>query len=841
MKKYSLMTLALHAALYGGIVNAEQISGRITDKNGNGIAGVTVTLKGSSLKAVSNSTGEYELLNTGTGNKELHVSHHNYLHQNLSIDVPSAGLKNTNFSMQYTNIEVVDVKASPFHASSLESASPTTVLTGEQLRQQQAATIGETLRNQLGIHSNYHAGVSAAPIIRGLDGPRIQISQNGLDAGDASRIGPDHAIAADAATATQIEVLRGPATLRFGSGAIGGVVNVVDDSIPLDSMTRGSWQLERESVNNQRLGSVAYTSGTDSFAFHASGFFRERDDYRIPGVADIDEPNTPSNRGTVENSRSESDSATLGGTYLMDDGYIGVSYNRHTREYGIPGHSHGDGPETIYADLEVERYQLRSEYRLHDSWLRQINLEAGLTDYRHGEVDAGVEATVWNNDTVEIRMDLRHVEWNGWNGGLTVHYRDNDFEAQGAEAFTPPSTSEMLGLAWVEEKHFGDFLVQLGARVEKVTIDAQRLRLPQLSLVEGGHDDHDHGHDDHDHGHDDHDHGHDDHDHGHDDHDHGHDDHEHGHDDHDHGHGTELTRIFNASQEFEPVTLSAGLVWDFTDGYNAAISVSRAQRAPSAPELLSFGPHIGTGTVEVGALFEVEEHDGMPELGMTSQNIDLETSNNIDLTLRKFSGDLGFVFNLFYNQVDNYYFQGNTGLVAEVEHVHGDGHDHGHDDHAGHDDHGHTDLLPVFLFRQEDVTLRGYEAQVFWQVNEPLKATFFSDYVRASIDDGGDLPRTPPRRLGASLDYQGDRLTGNLSAVRYQDQTRIGENERVTDGYTLVDATISYRLDVANQDVSLYLRGTNLTDEEARVHASFLRDQAPLAGRSVAVGVRGSF
>ena len=137
-----------------------------------------------------------------------------------------------NIQKDEQDIETIVITASPLSRTVLESSTPVTILSGEELDQNQASTLGETLKNVPGVHSSFFGPVASSPIIRGLDGPRIKVVQNGLDASDASRVGPDHQVATETSTATQIEVLRGPATLLYGSGAIGGVVNVVDNRLP---------------------------------------------------------------------------------------------------------------------------------------------------------------------------------------------------------------------------------------------------------------------------------------------------------------------------------------------------------------------------------------------------------------------------------------------------------------------------------------------------------------------------------------------------------------------------------------------------------------------------------
>ena len=151
------------------------------------------------------------------------------------------------------------------------------VLSGDALRERQASTLGETLKHEVGVHSSYYGPVASSPIIRGLEGPRVLVTQNGLDAGDASRVGPDHAVAAEASTARQIEILRGPATLFYGSGAIGGVVNVVDDRVPQSTDTNGEWRLQQDSVADDKLVSASGNTGIGSMGLHLDGFWREAD------------------------------------------------------------------------------------------------------------------------------------------------------------------------------------------------------------------------------------------------------------------------------------------------------------------------------------------------------------------------------------------------------------------------------------------------------------------------------------------------------------------------------------------------------------------------------------
>lgn len=775
---------------------AQTLSGTVTNAAGKPLANATVEIEALKRVTSTNELGEFTFSDVKEGDYTLHIFASGFAHLHEHAQVQSDNAEGANFVLARSAIEVIDVHATPMHLSVMESATPVSVLSGETLRRQQAATLGDTLEKLPGVQSNFHGNVASTPIIRGLSGPRVLITQNGLDVSDVSRVGPDHAVASEASTAKQIEVLRGPATLFFGSGAIGGVVNVVDQRVPTSTETRGEFVLETQTVNDQKLGTFNVTTGVDNMAFYADGFYRDSNDYETPVAPDIDDPD---GAHVVENSNEESSGFTLGTSYLFDQGYVGVAVERFEREYGVPGHSHG-GDTSVFADLEQTKYQLLGEYNFTNDFLQSVHFRAGYTDYEHAEVEGGLVGTTFSNETEELRVELLHKPMAGWRGGISLHYKGSDVFAQGEEAFTPPSEMEMFAVALMEERHFGDFLVQLGARAESVTLDASSVLLPELDAHE--HDD-EHDHD------------------------------EHAHDEHEHE-GSEFVRQFAVDQEFTPISLSAGVVYTINESYNVGVSLSRSERAPSASELLSFGPHIGTRTYEIGALFDLSEEG---EFVLSQTAIDLETANNIDLTFRKTQGDVGFVFNAFYNQVDNYYFQEETGLFAESGHDH----DHGEEGHGeeGHDE--HSDELPVYLFGSADAILHGFELQVAWQTTDNLKLDFFADYVKARLKDGGALPRTSPMRVGSHVAYTLDNIRADLDITYFAKQDDISTFETETDGYTLVDASITYDIPLGDIDLSVYLSGENLTDEEARVHTSFLKDIAPRPGRNFAFGVRGYF
>ncbi|TLU67162.1 TonB-dependent receptor [Thalassotalea litorea] len=810
---------------------AATVSGKVVDNKGKGIANAEVSIL--QTRVVTDKNGEFALTDISDGAAELHVEARYFTHQNRNLTLAGNDVDNVIVTLTPSVMDVVDVYATPLHTSTMESALPVNVLGADELRLKQASTLGETLKNEVGVHSSYFGPVSSSPIIRGLDGPRVLITQNGLDAGDASRVGPDHIVSTETTTATQIEVLRGPATLFYGSGAIGGVVNVVDNRVPTELEQSVGFSLQHNSVADEDLATIDINTGTDSFAIHFDGFWREANDYKIPGVAELEHDEEheeheeeeheehEDNHSRLANTSNDAKGFTLGTSYLLDNGFVGFSYGRTDRTYGIPGHSHAGhdeheehdeelemeeghdeahDEESVFGDLTQDRLQMLSDLRFDESFFNRVASKVAYTDYQHQEIENGEVGTTFKNELWEAKFDIYHREYNGFKGAWTVHYKLSDFEALGEEAFTPPSSTETLAFAWLEEKHFGDVLLQLGARIEHVTLEPV----------------------------------------------HGHDEHE-AHDEHELDEHEEHEELELAQQDFTPISASLGLVWDYQPGYNLGMSAAFSQRAPSAAELFSNGPHIGTNSFELGALFELHEEDDGYHVELSDQDVDVETSYNLDLTWRKFSGDLGFVASVFYNHTDDFYYQQDTGFVFEDSgiHDHGDEHDEGHGDEHDEElteDHAHDEEgLPIFVYRQDDVDMYGFEAELVYQLSAPLKANIFTDYIRAKLSDGGNLPRIPPLRLGAGLQYQANNFAAGLDVTHYFEQDQLAQLETETDSYTMVDLHANYYLDGIGDDTVLFLKVDNVFDTEARVHSSFLKNIAPLPGRGITLGVRASF
>jgi iron complex outermembrane recepter protein len=756
-----------------------QVQGVVSDLQGQPIANASVEVLGTQLRTRTNEKGEFNLPKARGKEIELHIEANDFAHG--SFHVQPGGTET--FVLKTSVIETVNVIGLPLHSSNLESAHPVNVITVDELRDQQSSSLGETLKYEVGIHSSYFSSNSASPIIRGLDGPRVLITQNGLDASDASRVGPDHAVSTETSYAQQVEVLRGPATLFYGSGAIGGVVNVVDDRIPKGSDTYGEWRLENQSVADDKLISASGNTGLGNFGLHADGFWRDADDYKIPGPAEAEDDHEAEeeheDNGRLANSWSEASGGNIGGSYLGENGFIGASIGHIDRQYGIPGHGHGEELIDVYADITQDRIQLQGKTDLNSNWFSSTGFSAGYTDYEHAEIEGDEVGTTFKNETSELRWEVFHHAISDWRGALSFHYKHSDFEAVGEEAFTPPSVTETFALGFMEERHIDSVLLQVSGRIEQVNVTAENF---QADL-------------------------------------------------NDPDAAEKVLSVFSVDHESTPISFSTGAVWDFTSGYNTGISFTHAQRSPAASELFSFGPHIGSGLYEVGYLMEVKtnEHDEF-YFALNESDIELEKSNNLDLSLRKHSGNFGFVLNAFVNQVDHFYYLNNTGFVKELEHHH----DH-EEEEAGHEEEVE---MPVFIYQAADVDLWGYEAEAVWKINPDFELTFKTDSTRAEVDESSHLPRIPPRRYSISGEYEKNQWRIQLTAQHYATQNRITELETPADSYSTLDMILSYSF---MPDVQLFVKGYNLTDEYARVHSSFLKDKAPLPARNIAVGISGRF
>lgn len=362
------------------------------------------------------------------------------------------------------------VTGAPYGISQRASVIATDVVDEQTLATAPAASLGDMLSGRPGIRSTDFAPGASRPVIRGLSGPRVQVLTNGIGLIDASSVSPDHAVATDPAEANRIEIIRGPATLVYGGSAIGGVVNVLDDRIPTEipeGGVSGVVSTQASSVDDGRSAFGRMTVGSGNFAFNVDGVKRKTDDYDIPAPAisarrAAAEGLAREDTGTQPNSYTDLEAWGVGGSYIGDKGFAGVSYKNTDSEYGTVAE------ESVFIKLNQKRWDARGEYRFDSGPFSALRGSYGHADYTHTEFEAvGEPGTIFNSDGWEGRADLVQRERNGWNGAVGVQALSRNFEAIGEEAFVPSVKIDELGLYTVQRLDLGNHGFEGGLRYDR--------------------------------------------------------------------------------------------------------------------------------------------------------------------------------------------------------------------------------------------------------------------------------------------------------------------------------------------------------------------------------------
>jgi iron complex outermembrane receptor protein len=506
--------------------------------------------------------------------------------------------------------EAVVVTARADARSLNELSQPVTVLSGEDLRIRDQASLGETLAEQPGVSSTGYAPGASRPVIRGLGGDRIRILEDGIGSADVSDTSPDHAVSFDPLAIEQAEVVRGPATLLYGSSAVGGVVNVLGEAIPAsggDRSLSGSLDLFGGSVADYWGGRGAIKAGKGPFVLHADVLKRKSDDYAIPGFAESEalrraEADAGEDHeqavGTLPNSALDSTGASVGASLVGRAGFLGASVTAFDTLFGVPGggHSHAaheegeieehgheghhDHEALIRSDLRQRRLDVRGELVEPFGGFRAVKLRFGVADYEHKELEGDEVGTRFLNDACEGRLELVHEPWGAAAGSFGFQVLDRELEAIGEEAFIPPTDTNAWAVFAFEEIGRGPWKLQLGGRYESQTVDAFGEE-PQ-------------------------------------------------------------------SRAFGGVTVSAGTSWTGASGWNFGATLARSEKLPTAAELFSNGPHAATRAFEIG-----------------DPDLEKETSWGIDLTFGKRLGHVTGQVNLFANRFDGFIYERFTGEIED--------------------------------------------------------------------------------------------------------------------------------------------------------------------------------
>lgn len=645
-------------------------------------------------------------------------------------------------------MESIIVTANPLERSANELVQPINVILGDTLLRKLQPTIGETLNSEIGIRSSYYGPAASRPVIRGLDGDQINIMQNGINNLDTSNTSVDHNVAIDPLSIEKIEIVRGPAALLYGSKAVGGVVNIIDNRIPnqpIKEKITGVTDVIYNSVNNERSGSVLLEGGLDDYSWHLNSFKRSTDEVEIPGYAETG-ASAGEIKGKIENSQSKSDGITAGISRFFDKGYLGISFTDYNTNYGIIGHEHhgaGEHSDTI-VDMKQQRFDFAGLYKEPTQNIKAINYKFGFSDYEHREFEGNESGTLFTNKGYDSRVEIIHNKLGLFEGTIGLQSSKSDFSATGEETFIPPSTTNNNSAFILEEVPFKSIKLQIGGRLDYQEINADKV--------------------------------------------------------------TGFENIKSRSDLTGSASL--GFVYKLPKNYLTKISTSYTQRAPNAQELYAKGDHEAISIAEIG-----------------DQNLNIQKSIGIDLSLAKNSDFAKSEVNLFYNNFQDFIALSPTGskIYDGITYEH--------------NVYNYANLPVKFYGIEAKTTISAYNTNY-----HNLDFEIRGDYLRAkNRRTSENLPRIAPARIGGSAIYQYNKIGLNLDADYTFAQNNIASSELKTDGYFMLNAGADYKINVGLTTSTLYLKARNLLNEEARNHVSFIKDKAPLPGRAFIIGLKTSF
>ena len=702
------------------------------------------------------------------------------------------------------DMEEVIVSSSLIDQAASEIPNPLHVMSGNDISNNASKSLGETLNDLLGVSSSDYGSGVGQPIIRGMSGSRVKILDNGLVNRDVSGLGADHINDVDLSNVQQIEVVRGPSSLLYTNGTIGGIVNIVDNSIAQEDVQRlAKIGLETQSVNDGDAQTIFYQDNLNdiniSFSYKDSSF----GDFNVPNgsIIHIEEEGHQEHEdheehdeqeeelGYLVNSDFASESLKFGASKTGDWGYIGFSLANIESLYGIPYHGdehdeHEDEEEVhevheehegerIFSTTDSDKFDLRGSLNINGNFLSSVDFFFRDSDYvlteQHAQEDEEHDeheghskgSTTFANDSVEAGLifDLSNDQLSQ---KVSLNFVNEDNSVRGAEAFMNPASRDELTLGYFASRDFDVFHVDFGIRFDNIDSEGS------VSSAHEENNEKNEGHDE--------------------------------------DHEEMETSFFDKS--FSNSSLAFNFSKSLNDFIDLDIGFASVERAPSAVELFMNGAHLATGRFEVG-----------------NANLNSEKSNNIDFTLN-FNYDNFFASaTVFNNDVDNYiYLKDET----EEEHEeHDENHEEGHDEHAG---------LILANYLQQDAEFDGYEIEfgnTIMLLSGELTFSFGRDDLSGEFSRGGNIPRLNPARNIFKLKYFKDDMSIGLNFKDVEKQNDIGANEIVTPGYQMFNANLTKSINLGNEgELTLTFFGNNLLDELARNHSSFVKSQVPLPGRN---------
>lgn len=804
--------------------------------------------------------------------KSLSYSHNSNRHFKLKLSVvlllgalypiqPVSAAQDDNTLLD--EINVVETGTS-FSSDPLSGVpKPNDIVVTKQKLKRAASTLGNALSDELSVHSNQFGGGASAPVIRGQEGVRLKILQNGSDVIDMSQLSPDHAIGVDTLMAERVEILRGASTLLYATASPAGVINVIDNRIPTQIPERGyqaDFNLRYNTNSNEKLATSGITLGLgEHIALRFEGLTRDSNNYHVP------EFNLGKKIDFVPDTFNKTNSGTYALSFIGERGYLGVAYNERREVYGLPGHNHsldtcgahiwGRNPESDYfleiyphlmrnsdlvnthfhcgsnhalggahshdnpyghkhdhtlggpvVDSLSQRYDIRTELQQPFRGFDKLRLSYSATDYKHDERDGSIPVNLFKNKGYNVRLELLHQEIAGLTGVWGVQYQTATSSAN-IPRLPPCSNSfEAGGNQRCPEKISPNDRKQW-ALIENSNKQLSFFAIEQLRKGNWLFD---------------------------------------------LGVRTERQQIpikydaanlrqikkeLECSNWFGVVSCSPGSLndpdlstyhkwatsysssatWNFHPDYSLSFAFSHNERHPTPMELYYHGKHLATVSFEYG-----------------NRDLNKEVSNNFEAGLSYVGDKLSYHVGVYYNRFKNRIF--NQTLAKEGN-------------------------LALNRYSQSKAVYYGAEGRIDYQFLPELSVGLFGDYVRGKLfglpptyevdhlfntetlipQADQNAPRVPPMRLGLRMNADlSEHLSSSLEYTYVYQQKKVAPLENKTAGYRLLNVGLNYSDRIAQMDYALFVQANNLLNQKVYSHTSFL-PFVPQMGRNITLGVNFSF
>lgn len=760
-----------------GLVSAQtaSVSGNVTYGGDNTpLHDATVQIVQLKQTAVTDDDGNYRFENIPAGRYTFLVHIEGFADASKIVDVSASGASAVDFKLQIASLkEEVTVTSSGTEQSVFDSFQTVNSVGSTRITEKASTSLGEVLEFETGVAKRSFGPGTARPVIRGFDGDRVLVLQDGTRSGTVGSQSGDHGETVDPLSAERIEVVKGPATLLYGSNAIGGVVNVINnDENEKHEGFRGNFTGLGGTVDRQAAFSGGLEYGYKNWLFRGNTSFQRTNDYNTP-------------LGRVQNSASRATAQSFGIGYYGEKAWISGNYGFDLRRYGIPfaAFFEGGGEEELcnadilppsvrascsrarrqdvagtadrmsallfgeipVSDEEIDLRQREHNFRIRggfrnfeNSFLSSVQYNLDYTNYRHKEIEIAdrIEevGTIFDNKTFSYRTLFEQNRFGKLTGRFGFEGFSRDYQVNGAEQLVDGKVKQnAISVFGLEELGFERVKFQFGGRVESNRYSAEN-------------------------------------------------------------------PIYR-DRDFLGFSGAAGVNFALWKGGAFVVNYSNSYRAPALEELYNNGPHIGNVTFEIG-----------------NQNLERERANGIDFSLRHQSDRFKITGDFYFYKINNFVY------FAYV-------------DEDGDGEIDIEDGLPVANYDQANARYYGAELSGEFTFNNYVTGLVSLDTVRAELSDLElNLPRIPPARARLGLDFRYNSLSVRPEIVLVNRQDKTFPLETETAGYGLFNVAASYVIGRSHYAHIFTVNAGNLTDKLYRNHLSFIKDLAPEPGRGIRFG-----